>query len=976
MRRLLVPALRPRDGERTSAAPAAPSRRGAGRRATSLLSVGVLMAGVAAVALATPASASVTNPGFYAANNVTGYCISPGAARPEGRDYSQVGDGGGPAQVIAWFATNYGPQDVSQAYDGGPLYPGGVVLGGVNNPADGVQQREGILRDAQITTGATPDPQETSDSPFSTSLLDFANAHPGPWHLNVNTDPGPYNPGTTYNGSVQIADANNNPVPVGGLAMGAPNQNNVDMNYGNGGVTDPNGFITFIFVPTNPGPFSRDVSTDNAATSAPVWADTATGPPNGTSGYQEILQPARGSIAATYSGTAAPTVASPAISTQVSAQTALVGDTITDSVTVTGSNGYNGQITWVLLGPVPAAAGPTCEGVSYAGAPVAQTGSLTAAGDNTYVSTPFVVTAAGCYTYSELLVGNATTLPAGPTPPGAVTETTLVTSQPTLSTQISTQTAKVGDTITDDVTVTGSNGYTGQITYVLLGPVAPLMTGFAGSPTCAGVDYTGAPTADSGSITANGDNTYTSAPFTVTVSGCYTYSETLVGNSTTRPAGPTTPGTVTETVIVFAHTPAVSTQISTQQALIGDTITDSIVVTGSGGYNGPIDWNLFGPVPATLDAIGSPTCEGVDYTGAPVAASGQITANGDNTYVTAPFTVPTVGCYTYSEYLVGNTTTAPAGPSIPGTVTETVIVFKTQPQVSTQTSTQTALVGDSITDAIKVTNSAGYVGPVLWVLLGPVTPKTTASGAGTCVGVNYDTAPLAASGSIAVNGDNTYQTTAFKVLVSGCYTYSEYLVGNTQTAPAGPSTPGTSTETTIVFKTHPEVSTQTSKQTANVGDTITDAIKVTNSLGYKGPVNWVLLGPVLPKLDSTGALTCVGLDWTAAPTAATGSVMANGDNTYTTAGYTVLVAGCYTYTELLVGNISTQPAGPSKPGTHGETVLVTPKPKVLGRPNTNIPFLAVTGSEIGIAALAGLALVMVGGALAVGTRRRRRPLGE
>jgi len=36
-----------------------------------LLSVTVLVVGIAAAALATPANPSVTNPGFYAANNVT-----------------------------------------------------------------------------------------------------------------------------------------------------------------------------------------------------------------------------------------------------------------------------------------------------------------------------------------------------------------------------------------------------------------------------------------------------------------------------------------------------------------------------------------------------------------------------------------------------------------------------------------------------------------------------------------------------------------------------------------------------------------------------------------------------------------------------------------------------------------------------------------------------------------------------------------
>ncbi|PZS13540.1 MAG: hypothetical protein DLM57_16425 [Pseudonocardiales bacterium] len=666
----------------------------------------------------------------------------------------------------------------------------------------------------------------------------------------------------------------------------------------------------------------------------------------------------------------------PEVTTQVSAQTANVGDTIHDSIKVTNSNGYTGPIRFTLFGPVAPLTGaggaPTCVGALYTTAPLAQTGTVAANGDGTVVTPGYKITEEGCYSYTELLVGSPpTTLPAPGSPPGFPTETVLASrlpNQPAISTQISKQTVHVGDTLTDAITVTNSNGFTGQLTYKLLGPVTPL-TDTAGAPTCIGVNYAAAATAQAGAITANGDNTYTSAPFTVKTKGCYTYSETLVGNATTPGAGPTVPGAVTETVLVKVQ-PKLSTAISLQEAAVGTTLTDHIVLTGSQGYRGPVNWTLLGPVKPTLNAAGSPSCVGLDWTGAPVAASGFVTANGDATYTTAGFTVLVTGCYTYTELLPASGVTEQAGPTTPGSVSETVLVVVHVPTVSTQASKQQALTGDTITDAIKVTGSFGYQGPVNWTLLGPVKAVLDSAGSPTCVGVNWTGAPTAASGTITANGDATYTTAGFTVVTTGCYTYSELLVGNEVTGPAGPSTPGASTETVIVFVHAPAVSTQISAQSASVGDTVTDAITVSGSFGYQGPVKWTLLGPLTPKLDSSGAPTCTGVDWTGAPTAATGSVTANGDGTYTTAGYQVPTSGCYTYVELLVGNATTAPAGPSPPGATSETVVVTTPVTPSGGG------LAVTGSDVGTLALSALVLLVTGGALAFGTRRRRRTIAE
>jgi LPXTG-motif cell wall-anchored protein len=363
-----------------------------------------------------------------------------------------------------------------------------------------------------------------------------------------------------------------------------------------------------------------------------------------------------------------------------------------------------------------------------------------------------------------------------------------------------------------------------------------------------------------------------------------------------------------------------------------------------------------------------PSCVGVNWAGAADADTGFVRADGDGTYITDEYTVAVAGCYTYVEMLVGDNTTPPGAPSLPGVGSETVLVLPppTTPHVSTQVSKQTANVGDTITDALTVTGSNGFQGTASSTLLGPVAPLGTAT-APTCAGISWLGASIAGTFEVEVDGDGTYITAPYTVEVAGCYTYIETL--NT-TPPVGPSTPGRPSETTLVDTppgtsppgTPPTVSTQISQQRATVGDTITDAIKVSGSNGYQGPVNWTLLGPMAPIRNAQGAPTCDGLNWTESPIAAFGTVTVDGDGTYITAPYTVEVAGCYTYIELLVGDNETPPAGPSTPGKKSETVLVFPP--------TTPPGLPMTGSDIVPIGLTGLGLLLVGAATLVAGRRR------
>jgi uncharacterized repeat protein (TIGR01451 family) len=91
-------------------------------------------------------------------------------------------------------------------------------------------------------------------------------------------------------------------------------------------------------------------------------------------------------------------VAFPSISTEINS------DGVSDDVTVTGTEGLEGTLTWTLLGPVPVGPGGNCDDADWSSAPVFETGTVTVAGDGTVVTAPSnSPTAGGCYSYADVL---------------------------------------------------------------------------------------------------------------------------------------------------------------------------------------------------------------------------------------------------------------------------------------------------------------------------------------------------------------------------------------------------------------------------------------------------------------------------------------------------------------------------------------------------------------------------------------------
>lgn len=337
-------------------------------------------------------------------------------------------------------------------------------------------------------------------------------------------------------------------------------------------------------------------------------------------------------------GIEAPQTVTPTMSTAISDTAVTPGTSFSDTININGAANASGSDAWRLVGPVAPVDG-SCASLDWSGAATAASGTITVNADGTYNTPTASPTAPGCYSYVDILTGSSWNQVN--IAPGTTAETVLV-AVPSLSTSISTASTTAGDSVKDTITVTGTDGHTGEIDWQLLGPVAPGSDG-----TCATADWSGAKTADSGTVVVFDDGAYTTTPTQLTKFGCYGYAATL--------SGPEFGGTSTSPVgsadeVVNVANQSLTTQISSGSIQTNGSVSDAVTVAGTGGRSGEVDWQLLGPVSAGSDG----TCATADWSSAPITDSGKIAISADGTYTTPSTQLTGPGCYGYTETLTGS----------------------------------------------------------------------------------------------------------------------------------------------------------------------------------------------------------------------------------------------------------------------------------------------------------------------------------
>lgn len=353
--------------------------------------------------------------------------------------------------------------------------------------------------------------------------------------------------------------------------------------------------------------------------------------------------------------------------------------------------------------------------------------------------------------------------------------------RPEVATRASHTVVTPGAPLHDTVAVSGlPEGYGATVTAALHGPFdAP-----PGADDCTPENRAGQVTF---TVAANG--TFQTPPVPIEQVGYYTWVESFPGDDHTVPVT-TRCGLVEETTRVVPFTPEVRTAASRQRAFVGDAIHDTVVVGGVEDSPVTVAWALLGPKPPR-----GGSCRGLAWEGAPVVARGSFAAPGDGTYRTPSTTLRHSGCYTYAQRIPATPLTYEAS-SPPGLTPETALAVRRTPEVSTVASDQHALVGERISDTVRLSG----LGPddrvtVRWWLHGPIAPRDGTS----CDGLSWRGAPVADHGELVARGNGTHRTRATLVQVAGCYTYSERLPATEATEPAS-TEPGVAVETALVTR--------------------------------------------------------------------------------------------------------------------------------------------------------------------------------
>lgn len=316
--------------------------------------------------------------------------------------------------------------------------------------------------------------------------------------------------------------------------------------------------------------------------------------------------------------------AQPRVTTVVSATRVTPGATVSDTIEVSGLGRATATIRAALYGPFPAR-----ETIQCTGKPI-WTGTVQATGDGRYLTAPVRLDAPGFYTYRESIAASGF-VRATTTACGEVAETTVVVATPTLTTRVSARDTTPGATITDTVVVKGLGTLHVTVAAELFGPF----------PTREAIRCDGTPVWK-GTLDANGEGTYETAPVRVERAGYYTYRESIVAGPA-NVAVTTECGEEAETTVARAR-PEATTLASAEVVVPGARLHDRVRVRGLGRSTAVVELELFGPFP-------SPAA--IRCSGAPIW-KGSLTVAGDGTYASPSVELERAGFYAYRERIVGS----------------------------------------------------------------------------------------------------------------------------------------------------------------------------------------------------------------------------------------------------------------------------------------------------------------------------------
>jgi hypothetical protein len=330
-------------------------------------------------------------------------------------------------------------------------------------------------------------------------------------------------------------------------------------------------------------------------------------------------------------------------------------------------------------------------------------------------------------------------------------------------------------------------------------------------------------------------------------------------------------------------------------------IYDTATLTGGDDPTGTITFDLYGP-------------DNAGCTGAPIFTDPE-TVTGNGSYQSGAFQLTAAGTYRWVVEYSGDANNRSAGPTACGANSETVVVTKATPTLSSTASggmlqpagtprrgrargapRRTARAPQEIFDTADLEGGIAPSGTITFRLYGP----DNASCAGD---------PIFRS-VVRVQGNGAYNSDPFTPTVAGTYRWRVSYSGDANNQPAGPTACGDPSETVLITPAHPAIETVASDATV-LGKPISDSATLSGGSHPTGTITFRVYGP-----DGSA---CAGNPADAS------SADVSGNGTYHSGLFTPTAVGTYRWVANYSGDHNNDPAATGC-GDPGEGVVVSHGP--------------------------------------------------
>lgn len=233
---------------------------------------------------------------------------------------------------------------------------------------------------------------------------------------------------------------------------------------------------------------------------------------------------------------------------------------------------------------------------------------------------------------------------------------------------------------------------------------------------------------------------------------------------------------------------------------------------------------------------------------------------------------------------------------------------------------------------VTVADTGAHPTTLTWTLLGPVTAAQGSDQSGdVCAGLTWGSAPVTATGTVAVTGDGTYKVAAPALTKPGCYSWAESTLAHSliRAVTVPPGQPGA----TFAAQAAPGIVSQINLRHAAPGASLSDTLTVTGTTGQVVTGTWTLHGPMTPPY-SGGRYTCAAVNWAKARVAAHGTFATGQDGAVTVGASKVSTPGCYTYTASVDAGPTVSAIPETTPGAAASSSRVMAAPTLTSHVRT------------------------------------------